>query len=144
MKSKCFKWIKDAKQRKHGKGSNKIDKTHDFDSDVNSISTPDPPNIPETLDPLLEGSDEEEEHPEAQAQALRDYQLARDRVRRAEYIAATEAIKEAIWLQGLLNELHVLHSKAIIYTDSQSCLHYVKIWSITNGQKKRKRKLVEL
>ncbi|KAI5676832.1 hypothetical protein M9H77_07782 [Catharanthus roseus] len=40
-------------------------------------------NVPETLDPELEGSDEEEEHPEAQAQALRDYQLSRDRFRRA-------------------------------------------------------------
>ncbi|KAI5676578.1 hypothetical protein M9H77_07528 [Catharanthus roseus] len=47
-----------------------------------SSSTPDPPSIPETLDPVLEGSDEEEEHPEAQAQALREYQLASDRVRR--------------------------------------------------------------
>ncbi|KAI5648146.1 hypothetical protein M9H77_34151 [Catharanthus roseus] len=46
-----------------------------------SSSTPDPPNIPETLNPILEGSDEEEEHSEAQAQALKDYQLARDRVR---------------------------------------------------------------
>ncbi|KAI5668707.1 hypothetical protein M9H77_18560 [Catharanthus roseus] len=29
------------------------------------------PSIPETPDPILDGSDEEEEHPEAQAQALR-------------------------------------------------------------------------
>ncbi|KAI5664602.1 hypothetical protein M9H77_23925 [Catharanthus roseus] len=42
----------------------------------------DPPSIPEILNPVLEDSDEEEEHPEAQAQALRDYQLVRDRVRR--------------------------------------------------------------
>ncbi|KAI5642391.1 hypothetical protein M9H77_00180 [Catharanthus roseus] len=48
---------------------------------TSSSSTPDPPSIPETIDPVLEGSDEEE-HPESQAQALRDYQLARDRVRR--------------------------------------------------------------
>ncbi|KAI5672169.1 hypothetical protein M9H77_12533 [Catharanthus roseus] len=34
MKNKCFKRIKDEKQRKHGKGSNK---THDFDSDGNSM-----------------------------------------------------------------------------------------------------------
>ncbi|KAI5666545.1 hypothetical protein M9H77_16398 [Catharanthus roseus] len=38
--------------------------------------------VPETSDPIPDGSDEEEEHPEAQTQALRDYQLARDRVRR--------------------------------------------------------------
>ncbi|KAI5671133.1 hypothetical protein M9H77_11497 [Catharanthus roseus] len=37
MKNKCFKRIKDEKQRKHGKGSNKIDKTHDFDLDGNSM-----------------------------------------------------------------------------------------------------------
>ncbi|KAI5667014.1 hypothetical protein M9H77_16867 [Catharanthus roseus] len=44
-----------------------------------SNSIPDPPSIPETLKSVLEDSDEKEEHPEAQAQALRDYQLARDR-----------------------------------------------------------------
>ncbi|KAI5658473.1 hypothetical protein M9H77_27266 [Catharanthus roseus] len=49
---------------------------------ASSSSTPDPPSIPETLDPVLEGSDEEEAHPKAQAQALRDYQLVRNRVRR--------------------------------------------------------------
>ncbi|KAI5675741.1 hypothetical protein M9H77_06691 [Catharanthus roseus] len=37
-------------------------------------------SIPENPDPVLEGSDKEVEHLEAQAQALRDYQLARDRV----------------------------------------------------------------
>ncbi|KAI5672357.1 hypothetical protein M9H77_12721 [Catharanthus roseus] len=42
----------------------------------------------------------------------------------AEYIAATQAIKEAFWLQGLLSKLHLLHS--IIFTDSQSCLHLCK------------------
>ncbi|KAI5650983.1 hypothetical protein M9H77_36988 [Catharanthus roseus] len=41
-----------------------------------SSSTP----VPETSDPILDGFDEEEEHPDAQTQALRDYQLARDRV----------------------------------------------------------------
>ncbi|KAI5649838.1 hypothetical protein M9H77_35843 [Catharanthus roseus] len=38
---------------------------------------------PETNTPESENSDEDDEdHPEAQAQALRDYQLSRDRVRR--------------------------------------------------------------
>ncbi|KAI5673637.1 hypothetical protein M9H77_14001 [Catharanthus roseus] len=46
---------------------------------ASSSSTPDHPSILETLDPVLEGSDEEEEHHEAQAQAVKDYQLARDR-----------------------------------------------------------------
>ncbi|KAI5656851.1 hypothetical protein M9H77_25644 [Catharanthus roseus] len=38
--------------------------------------------VPEASNPILDGSDEEEEHYEAQTQALRNYQLARDRVRR--------------------------------------------------------------
>ncbi|KAI5678192.1 hypothetical protein M9H77_09142 [Catharanthus roseus] len=52
------------------------------ESSAPSSSTPVLPSIPETPDPILYGSDEEEEHPKAQTQALRDYQLARDRVRR--------------------------------------------------------------
>ncbi|KAI5659073.1 hypothetical protein M9H77_27866 [Catharanthus roseus] len=48
------------------------------ESSAPSSSTLVLPSIPETLDPILDGSDEEEEHPEVQAQALRDYQLARD------------------------------------------------------------------
>ncbi|KAK0603791.1 hypothetical protein LWI29_008696 [Acer saccharum] len=44
----------------------------------------------------------------------------------AEYIAVTEAVKEAIWLQGLLNEINVFKEKSIIYTDSQSALHLCK------------------
>ncbi|KAL5555658.1 hypothetical protein UlMin_037894 [Ulmus minor] len=44
----------------------------------------------------------------------------------AEYIDATEAIKEALWLQGLLQELKALEGKAIVYTDSQSALHLCK------------------
>ncbi|KAI5671211.1 hypothetical protein M9H77_11575 [Catharanthus roseus] len=47
-----------------------------------SSSTPIPSSIPETPDLVSEGYDEEAEHPEAQDQAIRDYQLARDRVRR--------------------------------------------------------------
>ncbi|KAI5666669.1 hypothetical protein M9H77_16522 [Catharanthus roseus] len=38
-----------------------------------SSSTPDPHNIPEILDLVLEGFDEEKKHLEAQTQALRDY-----------------------------------------------------------------------
>ncbi|KAI5666058.1 hypothetical protein M9H77_15911 [Catharanthus roseus] len=48
------------------------------ESSAPSSNTP----VPETSDLILDGSDEEEEHPEAQTQALRDYQLARDRVHR--------------------------------------------------------------
>ncbi|KAI5664981.1 hypothetical protein M9H77_24304 [Catharanthus roseus] len=48
------------------------------ESSAPSSSTP----VPETSDPILDGSDEEEKHPEAQTHTLRDYQLFRDRVRR--------------------------------------------------------------
>ncbi|KAI5657120.1 hypothetical protein M9H77_25913 [Catharanthus roseus] len=34
MKNKSFKRIKDEKQRKHGKGGNKVDKTHGFEADA--------------------------------------------------------------------------------------------------------------
>ncbi|KAI5670712.1 hypothetical protein M9H77_11076 [Catharanthus roseus] len=49
-----------------------------FEPSATSSSSP----IPKASDPILDGSNEEEEHPEAQTQALRNYQLARDRVRR--------------------------------------------------------------
>ncbi|KAI5661666.1 hypothetical protein M9H77_20989 [Catharanthus roseus] len=52
------------------------------ESSAPSSSTPVLPSIPGTPDPILDASDKEEEHPEAQAQALRDYQLARVRVHR--------------------------------------------------------------
>ena len=44
----------------------------------------------------------------------------------AEYIAATEAAKEAIWLKGLLTELQVLRQDVILYSDSQSAIHLCK------------------
>ncbi|CAM8953087.1 unnamed protein product [Rhodiola kirilowii] len=40
----------------------------------------------------------------------------------AEYVAATEAAKEAIWLQGLMKELENKSYVPIIYMDSQSAL----------------------
>ncbi|KAL5548154.1 hypothetical protein UlMin_003385 [Ulmus minor] len=43
-----------------------------------------------------------------------------------EYIAATEAINEAIWLQGLLQELKMWKEKAVVYFDSQSAIHLCK------------------
>ncbi|KAI5649670.1 hypothetical protein M9H77_35675 [Catharanthus roseus] len=46
-------------------------------------SVPDLTSVLETDVLGLEGSDDEEDHPEAQAQTLRDYQLSRDRFRRA-------------------------------------------------------------
>ncbi|KAI5658437.1 hypothetical protein M9H77_27230 [Catharanthus roseus] len=131
MENKCFKWIKDEKQRKHGKGSNKIDKTHNFDSDGNSICTPGPPSILKTLDLVLEGSDEQVEHPEAQAQALRDYQLARDRVRRfesegSEHLVTYRRCPDAIYtIQPLLDIL------------SFSVPHYSRQWSLSAAAERK-------
>ena len=44
----------------------------------------------------------------------------------AEYIAATEAAKEGIWLKGLLEELNLLEQKVIVYSDSQSSIYLCK------------------
>ncbi|CAN0884245.1 Retrovirus-related Pol polyprotein from transposon TNT 1-94 [Linum grandiflorum] len=44
----------------------------------------------------------------------------------AEYIAATEACKEAIWLRGLLNEIEGKNYSPLLYMDSQSALHLCK------------------
>ena len=41
----------------------------------------------------------------------------------SKYIAATEAIKEAIWLQGIMLELKMLDQKVTMFSDSQSALH---------------------
>ena len=44
----------------------------------------------------------------------------------AEYMAVTEAVKEAIWLQGLLGELGVQQEHVKVYCDSQSAIHLAK------------------
>ena len=41
----------------------------------------------------------------------------------AEYIAATEACKEAIWLQGILKEIERKHYTSVLHIDSQSALY---------------------
>ncbi|CAM8908670.1 unnamed protein product [Rhodiola kirilowii] len=41
----------------------------------------------------------------------------------AEFIAATEAAKEAVWLKGLLSEITLTDYVPLIYSDSQSALH---------------------
>ena len=43
-----------------------------------------------------------------------------------EYIATIEAIKEGIWLQGLLGELKLQNKKIIVYSDGQSAFHLCK------------------
>lgn len=44
----------------------------------------------------------------------------------AEYIAATEGVKEAIWLRGLLNELGITQGTTEVFSDSQSAIHLTK------------------
>ena len=44
----------------------------------------------------------------------------------AEYIAATEGVKEATWLRGLVIELGVPQSTTVVYSDSQSAIHLTK------------------
>ena len=44
----------------------------------------------------------------------------------AEYIAATEATKEAMWIKGLLMELKLMQQEVVIYLDSQSAIHLCK------------------
>ncbi|KAL0451861.1 UNVERIFIED_CONTAM: Retrovirus-related Pol polyprotein from transposon TNT 1-94 [Sesamum latifolium] len=44
----------------------------------------------------------------------------------AEYIATTEALKEAIWLKGLLDEIGFLKHKITVFSDSQSSIQLCK------------------
>jgi hypothetical protein len=44
----------------------------------------------------------------------------------AEYIAASDAFKEGIWLSGLLKELGFVDENAILYSDNQSAIHLSK------------------
>ncbi|KAL7128501.1 hypothetical protein ABFS83_13G000400 [Erythranthe nasuta] len=44
----------------------------------------------------------------------------------AEYIAATEAVKESLWLKGLLSEIGFLKVKVVIFSDSQSGIQLCK------------------
>jgi hypothetical protein len=45
---------------------------------------------------------------------------------KAEYMAVTEAIKEAIWLYELLKDLGVGQKHLVVYCDSQSAIHLAK------------------
>ncbi|KAE8706446.1 hypothetical protein F3Y22_tig00110393pilonHSYRG00191 [Hibiscus syriacus] len=44
----------------------------------------------------------------------------------AEYMAVSEAVKEAIWLNGLMEDLRVVQSHISLYCDSQSAIHLAK------------------
>ena len=45
---------------------------------------------------------------------------------KVEYMAITEAIKEAIWLQGLLDDLGVGQKQVTVFCDNQSAIHLAK------------------
>lgn len=44
----------------------------------------------------------------------------------AEYMAMTEAIKEAIWLHGLMADLGIGQDHVVVHCDSQSAIHLAK------------------
>ncbi|KAL7125441.1 hypothetical protein ABFS83_14G117500 [Erythranthe nasuta] len=44
----------------------------------------------------------------------------------AEYIAATEAVKESLWLKGFLLEIGFLKGKVVVFSDSQSGIQLCK------------------
>ncbi|GKV50375.1 hypothetical protein SLEP1_g57082 [Rubroshorea leprosula] len=44
----------------------------------------------------------------------------------AEYMAITEAVKEALWLKGLVSDLGVEQNEIMVFCDSQSAIHLTK------------------
>jgi len=44
----------------------------------------------------------------------------------AKYIVATEGVKEAVWLRGLISELGISQGLTIVFWDSQSAIHLTK------------------
>ena len=38
----------------------------------------------------------------------------------------TDAVKEAIWIRGILEEINLLQGDVIVYSDSQSAIHLCK------------------
>ena len=44
----------------------------------------------------------------------------------AEFVDATEAVKEGKWLSGILNELWLRHKTFTIFCDNQSAIHLIK------------------
>ncbi|GKV16510.1 hypothetical protein SLEP1_g27143 [Rubroshorea leprosula] len=44
----------------------------------------------------------------------------------AEYMAITEAVKEALWLKGLVSDLGVEQNEMMVFCDSQSAIHLMK------------------
>nr|GFC59444.1 retrovirus-related Pol polyprotein from transposon TNT 1-94 [Tanacetum cinerariifolium] len=52
-----------------------------------------------------------------------DSDYAKDLDKDAEYMALTEAVKEAIWLKGLLEELSVELNRVTVNCDNQGAIH---------------------
>lgn len=44
----------------------------------------------------------------------------------AEYMAATEAVKEAVWLKGMISDLNIVQDVVVVRCDSQSALYLMK------------------
>jgi len=44
----------------------------------------------------------------------------------AEYMVAAEAVKEAIWLRGLVSDLGLQQDETVVFCDSQSAIHLTK------------------
>jgi hypothetical protein len=44
----------------------------------------------------------------------------------AEYMAAVETVKEAIWLRGLVSDLDLQQDETVVFCDSQSAIHLTK------------------
>lgn len=44
----------------------------------------------------------------------------------AEYVALTEAVKEGMWLQGILSEFGIVQDKVTVFCDNQSAIHLSK------------------
>jgi len=44
----------------------------------------------------------------------------------AEYIAAVEASKKALWLRGLVETFSIIHDSVQVHCDSQSAIHLAK------------------
>ncbi|KAK3043650.1 hypothetical protein RJ639_000066 [Escallonia herrerae] len=47
-------------------------------------------------------------------------------IQEAKYVAATEAVKEAFWLKGLVGDLELKQESSTVYCDSQSAIHLTK------------------
>nr|XP_048335959.1 secreted RxLR effector protein 161-like [Ziziphus jujuba var. spinosa] len=58
----------------------------------------------------------------------------------AEYMAATEATREALWLKWLVNELDVPQNQVIVHCDNQSAIFLAKNQAFSNRTKQIEKK----